>query len=77
MFQFAHLVKINQSYVCHLIDAMKYSLVSQKASYYFFIHALYPDAYLKDGSQTIGSLHHEISSKYSNNVDSFRRDIRK
>jgi hypothetical protein len=76
MFKFIHLVKVNQTYIAHFIDSIQYSMKAQKASCYFFLHALYPDVCIKDGSQTISHLHYEISSKYSK-VDSFQKDIRK
>ena len=67
---FKHLIKVNQSYCSHLTDAMKYSWHAQKASLYFLLHGLYPDAYETSGSTVIKELFKEIQSKYDgNNTD--------
>ena len=62
---FKHLIKVNQSYCSHLQDALKYSWHAQKASLYFLIHGLYPDAYETSGSAIIKELSEEIQLKNS------------
>lgn len=51
--KFKHLQQLKQNYFNHFYDALKYSILSLRASYYFFIHALYPDVYVTNGSETI------------------------
>jgi hypothetical protein len=58
MFKFNHLEKLNMTYFSHFKMSMNYSLYSLKSSYYFFIHALYPDIYKSNGSNNI----HELSN---------------
>jgi hypothetical protein len=62
---FKHLIKVNQSYCSHLKDALKYSWHAQKASLYFLLHGLYPDAYETSGSTSIKELSEEIQLKNS------------
>lgn len=63
---FYHLLKVRQSYKAHFKDALYYSQLSLQASYYFFMHALYPDIYTNHGSNTIGFLNHIIQKKLKN-----------
>lgn len=58
-----HLKQIKQNYFEHFKDAIYFSIISFKASYYFLIHAIYPDIYLNDGSQTINYLKVLIDQK--------------
>lgn len=58
---FVHLNHLNVSYTKHFKHSICYSLMSLKCSYYFFIHALYPDVYVTSGSDTIKKLHNIIS----------------
>jgi hypothetical protein len=60
---FAHLKQIKLSYKTHFIEAMKYSYETQKASFYFFIHAFYPDAFVNDGSKIIKNLHNKFEKR--------------
>ena len=60
MFKFKHLGALNMTYIKHLKMSMNYSFYSLKSSYYFFIHALYPDIYLQDGSKNIHNLSNVI-----------------
>ena len=53
MSQFKHLQELNITYTEHFKNSMSYSIQSLKASFYFFIHAIYPDVYLTNGSNTI------------------------
>jgi len=68
MKKFQHLQDINQSYPTHFKDAIGYSGRALKSSVYFFFHAIWPDAFKKDGSEHIKSLHETIQSKYRNNI---------
>lgn len=61
MTRFHHLKELNVSYTTHFKHSMYYSFTSLKSSYYFFIHAVYPDIYVTDGSETITKLHKVIS----------------
>lgn len=60
---FKHLKQVKQNYFIHFYDAFKYSMLSLKASYYFFIHALHPDVYVTSGSETITFLKNYIDFK--------------
>lgn len=66
MKRFNHLSDLNVSYTTHFKHSMYYSIMSLKSSYYFFIHALYPDVYVTSGSDTIKKLHNIISENKSN-----------
>lgn len=67
VFKYKHLISINQTYSQHFLNAMSYSLLSQKASILFFIHAVYPDTFTDDGSKTIKSLYDKISTSNPQN----------
>jgi len=67
---FKHLIKVNQSYCLHFKEAMKYSWHSQKASWYFLLHAFYPDAHETSGSTVIKELSKEIQLK----IDGLKKD---
>ena len=58
---FKHLSELNVSYTKHFKHSMYYSFVSLKSSYYFFIHAIYPDVYVTNGSTNIKALHNLIN----------------
>ena len=58
-----HLIKVRQPYKVHFKDALYYSMLSLKASYYFFVHAIYPDIYTNHGSNTINFLNYVIKKK--------------
>ena len=60
---FKHLQQVKQNYFRHFYDALKYSMLSLKASYYFFIHAIYPDVYITSGSETIDFIKKHIDFK--------------
>ena len=61
---FKHLDIANQTYFEHFKDSIEYGLLAIKASYYFFIHALYPDFYTTSGSTEIYNLYFKIVLKY-------------
>ena len=50
---FKHLERINKGYFEHFFHAMSYCFISLSASFYFFIHAIYPDVFEFDGSRQI------------------------
>lgn len=54
--RFEHLKAIDQTYFQHFKNAFFYSILCQKASLYFAVHAIYPDWFVKNGSQTIQHL---------------------
>jgi hypothetical protein len=60
---FIHLKNVNQTYIEHFYDAMNFSFMSLRASFYFFIHAIWPDLFLTNGSKQIEKLHNIILSK--------------
>ena len=64
MLYFKHLKKVNQNYVEHFFDSIKYFFYSIIASYFFFIHSIYPDFYETAGSKQIYELHMIILDKY-------------
>lgn len=49
----SHLKTINQTYGQHMLNALKYSALCQKASFFFLIHAIIPDVFVDNGSKTI------------------------
>ncbi len=51
--KFQHLEDIQQNYFHHFLDAIYYSYLSSKASFYFIIHAIFPDYFVQNGSSTI------------------------
>ena len=57
---FLHLNEKNCSYFEHFKHASYYSSMSFKASFYFLVHAFYPDFYPDTGSTTIEILNNEI-----------------
>lgn len=59
-FKFHHLQQINQTYLQHFGNALSYAFVCQKASLYFVVHALFPDAVVNDGSNQIKKLHEKL-----------------
>jgi len=60
---FGHLKRVNQTYIEHWFDAINYSFISLKASFYFFIHSFCPDLYEFDGSKTIKELNTNLEEK--------------
>ena len=61
---FKHLNIINQNYISHFYDAMKYCGMAYKASFFFFVHAFWPDFFISNGSETIFKLNDIIVEKY-------------
>jgi len=51
-----HLDDIKETYVEHLIDTLKYSFMSFSASVIFFIHGVFPDYLVSNGSNMINNL---------------------
>jgi len=47
----------------HFLHSMSYCFMSLSASFYFFIHAIYPDAFEFDGSRQIRYLNELLSTK--------------
>jgi hypothetical protein len=60
---FLHLNEKNCSYFEHFKHASYYSSMSFKASFYFLVHAFYPDFYQDTGSITIDLLNNEIKKR--------------
>jgi len=60
---FNHLKHVKQSYLEHFQDSSTYCYISLKASFYFFIHALWPDMYECNGSETISELNKILNEK--------------
>ncbi len=57
---FQHLKEVKQNYIEHFFNAMLYSFLSLKASFYFFIHAIWPDIFQIDGSRQILYLYNKL-----------------
>lgn len=51
-----HLDDIKETYVEHLIDSLKFSFMSFSASIIFFIHGIFPDYLVLNGSNMINNL---------------------
>ena len=60
---FEHLQKVKQNYFEHFFDGIYYCRISLKASFYFFIHSLWPDLFEFDGSNTIKQLNNILEDK--------------
>jgi hypothetical protein len=60
---FYHLKRVKQTYIEHFRDSFTYSFICLQASFYFFIHSLWPDLYEFDGSITIKRLNEYIEEK--------------
>ena len=58
-----HLTRVKQDYWSHCFDAMAYSFTALKASFYFFVHAIFPDLFEFDGSREIEKLDNILISK--------------
>jgi hypothetical protein len=67
--KFKHLQNIHQSYILHFKNAISYSLQCQKASLFFVIHAVYPDVFVKDGSNEIKKLQDRLRNQGHNTND--------
>jgi len=67
--RFNHLDTVGQTYTEHFSDSMSYSFESFKGSFYFFIHAIYPDVFTTAGSSTILNLSENIEYKLSRQYD--------
>lgn len=61
----SHLEIAQQTYIEHFKDAMYYSWVSLKSSFYFFIHALSPNTFQKNGSTNIKFLNDIFIEKFN------------
>ena len=66
--KFFHLKNVNQTYIEHFYAAMNYSFMAFKASFYFFIHAIWPDLFVINGSKQIEELHNIILSKTNKTI---------
>ena len=62
----SHLEFANQTYFAHAKDSLKYSGSALKASFFFFIHSLFPNRCQKHGSKEITKLYNIIQEKYTN-----------
>jgi len=65
---FNHLHFIGQTYTEHFSDSMNYSWISLKSSFYFFVHAIYPDIFITSGSKNILNLSHIIQKKINKQI---------
>jgi hypothetical protein len=56
---FSHLKLMKISYSNHFFRAIKISFMCLQASYYLFIHAIYPDVYQFHGTEIIKKVYYE------------------
>jgi hypothetical protein len=63
---FKHLQEVRQGYFEHFLNAMSYCLLSLTASFYFFIHAIWPDAFEFNGSRQILYLSELLNNNHKN-----------
>lgn len=70
---FKHLAFADQTYYDHFCDSIKYSWRSLRASFYFFCHAIWPDIYIKAGSDSVHELSNIIREKYTNRINELTR----
>ena len=59
---FVHLKNEKMNYSTHFFRAFHISWLCLKASYYLFIHAIYPDVYEYDGSKLIEKIYLECKN---------------
>ena len=59
----SHLHQANQTYFEHFKDSISYSFTSLKCSFYFAIHAFFPDLMQTSGSTTIKELNDLLQKK--------------
>ena len=64
----SHLQFVNQTYCQHFKDAISYSFLSFQASFYFLIHAIYPDICEFKGSNTVCNLIQKLRIKLKENL---------
>lgn len=57
----SHLQQVNQTYFQHFKHSIYYSGQSLKATFFFLIHAIFPDVFVDNGSTTIAELNTTIS----------------
>lgn len=60
---FPHLTRVKLTYWEHFFDAISYSFMAFKASFYFFVHAIWPDLFEFDGSNQIANLNAILVNK--------------
>lgn len=58
--EFNHLLSTEQNYWTHFKNSMLYSYTSAKASFYFFVHAIYPDFFEFKGSKAVYELYNYL-----------------
>lgn len=73
--RFIHLRFMGQSYWKHFQQTMTHSGRCVKCSFYFFMHALWPDWYQHTASDIIVQLNDEILAGYEQRFDEFSRYI--
>lgn len=64
-----HLNFANQTYFEHFKDSITYCGKSIKASFFFFVHAIWPDLFTQSGSQCIHELSDTIKYKYNKRME--------
>lgn len=74
-YYFNHLNFMRQSYFFHFKQSIKYSFLAWKASFYFFIHAIYPDIFQHTASDIIVGINDEILMTYKDCLDRIDREI--
>lgn len=53
---FSHLRREKCTYYNHFLRSMSFCIRSLQASFYFFIHAIYPDVFQYSGSRIIRNI---------------------
>ena len=66
---FKHLSFADQTYTEHFGDSMSYCWCSLRAAGYFFIHALWPDLFIRSGSEMIHRTSRTILEKYKHRLE--------
>lgn len=62
-----HLNEQNMTYSHHFIRAMNLSIKSGLASFFFFIHSIFPFIFETEGSKRISLLYKHLNKEISNN----------
>jgi hypothetical protein len=65
---FKHLREVKQGYFEHFINAMSYCLISLTASFYFLVHAIWPDIFEFNGSRQIRYLNDALNMRHNMDI---------
>ena len=62
------------TYIEHMYGSLKFSLTCVICSIIFFIHALFPNYLINDGSILISKLHDDLKHTKKNNINNINNE---